>query len=311
MAIERWSGPFRSVGERDLTQEEAATLERKLPTWFGPVTRTASFLWMACAVLGGLEFGEIGIGFAILSMFLLPVFVVWARDRDGNWRRDRIDAAYGKVERFERQARPQPLDDDAERDAKLAAEEASFDILPRSGRVIASNGMPVQGRRYVWVSSVSATEPSDRTLFPKRVEHTALTGNSMLQTRPMAPGEIDEVQRFATRIGRTASLPGLIATYFAIVLVIRSATDRIDTVLLALGGYFAVRSAWFWWTKYRRTELLSRIREDIENGYVALIEPGSELRVTRALKSSRLEILPKSQRLWTIDGQVANWRKRI
>lgn len=304
-----------------MTPEERSALLLYREPWFGRWTLSAIAKWVFFAAIFGTAVGSWDQAKPGILAASIVVFApeLWRRKRERI--RARADAEYGKVERFER---IDPFDLEAERASTLSGTTVGggqllarkncsyFEIYPQSRRVVAWDGKTATEPQYVWVSSVAPTaaNPHVPALYPARLAQVGNRGDAIRRTRTLVPGEVAEVKQLAARLAKSKIASGLLFTVLAIALSIQALVARTDSVLNFLGGAYLLLAGLFWWTRNRRAAFVRTLNDDLQHGFVALLEPG-DARIDRALRDSRVEILPKSKRLWTVDGEAAHWRKRV
>lgn len=194
-------------------------------------------------------------------------------------------------------------------------QEQRICVLPRSGRLIQVNERNVPPLRRLHVATTAPwPSPVFRYSLPPEVKEVFGPAASNLKRRRMADPERAELTRHVARLTRLPWLfIGLTAltSIFVSSWIVRDHASAQDLLAL-LGVVLWVVSAL---NHVRGYTLARRLEADLELGWLLSWEAGGpsgaapDPRDGRSPPFQRAEVLPVSQRDWTIDGKPAAWRR--
>jgi hypothetical protein len=302
--LERWVSNYKSVGERELTEQERALLQRiaaKARVWVLPLGLSwAASLVAFVAALALVDDTPGWAGLIVLAAVVWlavspPAFFAAKRAASDATR----DLASGRVEVFEWQA-------------NVYAEEPrkSLAVTRGSSRIIAGEGVP---RKYagVRVSEVAATASSDKgAAFPRRLAFS-LGGGGIEPIRALSGGEMDELRSFSKKLGGFPYIPGaLCLCWFGLAAssAFSGGRDRVDWALTLLLGVLIALS---WHRRIKLLRLKARLDKDIEAAIVEEKSPERYPHPPGTRLPQAVEVLPNSNAVWTVDGEPAGWRKTV
>jgi hypothetical protein len=188
-------------------------------------------------------------------------------------------------------------------------------VLPRSGRLMQVNERSVPPLRRLHVSTTASwPSPVFRYSLPPEVKEVFGPAAGNLKRRRIGDPERAELSRHVARLTRPPWLfIGLTAltSIFVSSWIVRDRASPADLFAL-LGAVVWVVSAW---RHVRGYALARRLESDLELGWLLSWEASEPPRAAPRPPDSqpppfqRAEVLPISQRDWTIDGKPAAWRR--
>jgi hypothetical protein len=278
-------------------------------------------LWASDA-FGRQSWLALTVAFTLFAV-LLPVCVVKALDHGRSalpLRRDLEDGFLWVFEGTLAEARYE--EEDPEVMALLQAEllerggrEQRLAILPRSGRLMQVNGQNLPPLRRLHVATTAAW-PTQlfRYSLPPEVKEVFGPSARDLKRRRMAEPERAELGRHIARLTAAPwlliALTAVMSTFVSLWIVREHSApqDLLALAWLVLWLVVALRHA-------RGYTLARRLESDLDVGWLLSWEatepPGAarDPRDGRPPPFQRAEVLPVSQRDWTIDGKPAAWRR--
>ena len=331
----RWCAGLPCVAEERLTEAQREAAERvymrarnTLIAYAGAAGVVLPAALAVCSWASG-RLGQHGwitlsVAFTVSAMLLL-VCAVKALDQGRTALPLRRDLEDGFLWVFEgRLAKARYEEEDPEVAQLLAAEllqrderEQRICVLPRSGRLVQVNGHNLPPERRLHVAT-TAPWPADlfRYSLPPDVKEVFGPSARELKRRRIAEPERAELQRYVARLTAVPwlfiGLTAVMSTFVSLWIVREQATlrDMLAPISLCVWGYAALRHL-------RGYALARRLEADLEVGWllswqaaeVPRSPPPGESLDSRKPPFQHAEVLPVSQRDWTIDGKPAAWRR--
>ncbi|MBX3120262.1 MAG: hypothetical protein KF784_14450 [Fimbriimonadaceae bacterium] len=322
--MERWIGPYRSVGEHWLPSAEVLELRRRARKYvmLGRVVLCAAFLLMfawALVSLYALVFHQslwyeqrTLVLFWIVGGILALVATAWGGYRlvkigQGN----RCEALVGMFERFvltvdiESVRQTFGIDESSIREGipQDAQSDLYIDVYPISQRIRTINGAIVNGYQKANIRTVAPARRRDGEGFPA---HLAAEAGPMFLpkfTRYLNVYERSELRAIVFRFLRAKVAPWAIAGLMCGALTglgLAWMPAVVDTL-----AYVALIITWTCFTTvvYRSYQLVRDLRSSV------VVEVAANEKTGAGRNDDPLEVLPHTQWVWTRDGQPAPWRK--
>jgi hypothetical protein len=329
----RWCAGLPCVAEERLTEVQREAAERTYGrsrnallayAAAGGVVLPAAFalgLWASNA-LGRHSWLALTLSFTLFAV-LLPLCVAKALDHGRSalpLRRDLEDGFLWVFEGTLAEARYE--EEDPEVMALLQAgllerggREQRLAVLPRSGRLMQANGKNLPPLRRLHVATTAAW-PTQlfRYSLPPEVKEVFGPSARDLKRRRMAEPERAELGRHIARLTATPwlliALTAVMSTFVSMWIVRDQAApqDLLALAWLVIWIASALRHI-------RGYSLARRLESDLEVGWLLSWEAAEAPGTPRDPRDGgpppfqRAEVLPVSQRDWTIDGKPAAWRR--
>jgi hypothetical protein len=321
----RWCAGLPCVAEERLTELQRDAAERVYAR-----ARNAMLAYSGFALLGGLGLILWASGRWIERGWieLLPVCIVKALDHARKALPLRRDLEDGFSWVFHgRLAQASYEEEDPEVAQLLAAGlfvrgdvEQRISVLPRSGRLLNVNGQNAPPDRRLHVATTAAW-PTNlyRYSLPPEVKEVFGSSARELKRRRIAEPERAELKRHVARltsvpwvlIALTALMSALVSSW-----IVRDQTlprDAFAALALVSWSYVALRHL-------RGYILARRLEADLDVGWLLSWQVSDVAGVRPAVSPAKptttsqppfqhAEVLPVSQRDWTIDGKPAAWRR--
>jgi hypothetical protein len=301
--MERWSFGFKSVGTRPLELEDRRRIARVRQRFLLRPVKFAiacgAWFLLILPILGHHVLLRNFEGWALaiwaLGMFVAPLHAIrWVVD--GIMRAHRLsrDLQNGVAEVLRAKG-----SDEGATDGSAAP---VFEVLPVSAFALTINGAPNERWVISPVKSVAGPVHSVWSDFFKGHSEIDRT-----RERPTTEGERSELQRLIDERERFSKRYSLVMAMFTgILLATRECFHRSDTarnVVLAIAIVLATPPVLvgLW-----RLRLSRALRRDLESKVVVVVSFGRASQAKGAPES--LERLPKSRRVWSINGAPAPWR---
>jgi len=331
--MKRWIGQYQSVGERPLTEDEVEQLRKAVrrprylvaPAWIIGIAGIP-IAFMGMMILDDLGLIWLGVTFAILLMTLMVVLPLKLRDARKQAKAAKIDLKVGVVEIFEVPTRgvgetipprfDEP-DDDWDDDPDNPPYELDspprgrqIEVLKGTGMWLTEGSKPVKGYRTLYVSSVAeASSPASEAAFPQRFDYNDILDAAEAE-RHLTDEEREELRGFIKTMPRFPYFYAFMTFYlfFGLAAGIMN-SSWLNTIRVICFAALAVAYVYGWFKFMEAFKGTRDLKRDLKRGIV-LRRDTSKLDDQSAWSKHRsIEVLPRSELVWTNDGKPATWRK--
>jgi hypothetical protein len=180
-------------------------------------------------------------------------------------------------------------------------------INPFTSRLLELDGRLLPSRFLVHLSDVAERPTTVSGDFPPLLTYI---GTAVERTRMLSDWEREEIERLASAHPVPSALPATYLSSLAVALLLIAAFGGGGDSGFAIAAcVLGVVCLALWSSVAKSMGLAKRIRNDGRAGVAQQVAPNLLPPSTDGTTSARMEILPASRLIWTINDEPADWRK--